>query len=129
MSSNDNKLKKLERNISQLERISNYKQNWNGYGAEPISSNLIIKVVHILNNLEHQPLIYATANGSIQLEYDNEETEDYLEIELFEDGRIQLFTTMDNEHKSVAINEDEIQSIDEDEIQERVKEFMERRQE
>lgn len=68
------KFEKLNKvNISEnLEKIKNIKlleNNWNSYGARPLSENLCDKVINLINNVIVQPKIFPTANDSILFEY------------------------------------------------------------
>lgn len=74
-----------------LDKISKYERNWNGYDADPFSEEIINKAREIVNILNIQPYIAPTANDSIQFEYKNKNN-DYLEFELFSNGKIKMFT-------------------------------------
>ena len=67
--------------LSKLNKISAYKQNWNGYGADPFDKDLIAKCKEIINNIFVYPMVFPTANDSINLEYKNSKV--YFEIEVF----------------------------------------------
>lgn len=69
--------------LDKLKKISEYKDNWNGYGAEPFDKDLIEECKTIIDNLFVYPMVFPTANNSIQLEYKNDNT--YFEIEIFSD--------------------------------------------
>ena len=75
---------KLKENLDRLNKIADFKDNWNGYGAIHFSSELIDKAKNILLNLHEQPDLFPTAQPSIQLEYERND-ESYLEINIFED--------------------------------------------
>ena len=75
---------KLKENLDRLNAIADFKDNWNGYGAIPFSSELIHSAKNILLNLNKQPDLFPTAQPSIQLEYECND-ESYLEINIFED--------------------------------------------
>ena len=74
----------LIRNMSVFEKISGYKDNWNGYGAKPIPRTVLEKTRQLLSGLNKQPEISATGAESIQLEYELDSGE-YLEFEVFAD--------------------------------------------
>lgn len=69
--------------LDKLKNISEYKDNWNSYGAAPIDKDLIDECKTIINQVSVYPEIFATANKSIQLEYHGDEI--YIEIEMFSD--------------------------------------------
>lgn len=86
----------FEKNLYILDEISNLNYNWNNNKAEAFSSKLINKVKNIIKQLSIQPDIFPTACESIQLEYVNERG-DYLEYEIFENGKIrQYFNSFDD---------------------------------
>ena len=65
--------------------VAGLEDNWNENGAKKFSNNLLKKVYTLLCSLAIQPLLYPTACGSIQLEYEKENGE-YLEFEVFEEN-------------------------------------------
>lgn len=69
--------------LKRLDEISHYSQNWNKYGADPFDQDLIDKCKQIIDNLFICPMVFPTANDSIQIEYKNGEK--YIEIEVFSD--------------------------------------------
>ena len=85
----------LRESLVRLEEIKSLKHNWNGYGAKPFSTSMISQIEKIIRNLSKQPEIYPTAQSSIQLEYNNENG-DYLEFEIFDDGKINQFLLKSN---------------------------------
>lgn len=76
---------KLLRNRETLQKISELKSNWNGYGANGFSNSLINRCKSFIEEIGFQPDIFPTANDSIQFEWKNPQG-DYLEIEFYEDG-------------------------------------------
>lgn len=82
-------------NVKQLEKIAALENNWNGYGANKFSSELIQTAKTILSTLTIQPQILPTANDSIQFEY-RKNTGEYLEFELFESGKLKKFYRSSN---------------------------------
>lgn len=66
-----------------LDSFHNYKRNWNGYDAEPFSDKLIYFVKNLISELDIIPEIFPVADGSIQLEYDQDGK--YLEFQIYED--------------------------------------------
>ena len=69
--------KKLEYNQNLLKEFKTYEKNWNLYDAEPISKEVIDRVEKLLPTLSSQPMLTATADGNVALEYLNERR-DYL---------------------------------------------------
>lgn len=84
----------LSMNLNTLKNISKLKPNWNMNGAEAFTSEHISVVDNILRGLERQPEVFPTACGSIQLEYTVGDR--YLEFEVFEDGRVKMFSVDEN---------------------------------
>ena len=80
----------LKDNLATLDDISNLEANWNGYGAQPISKQLINKTKKIIIGLKRQPELFPTAAGTIQLEYDGENGS-YLEIQICESRASEVF--------------------------------------
>jgi len=80
----------IAENLCCLREIECLEDNWNGNGASAFSKNLIEKTKSLICSLTLQPMIFPTARGSIQMEYETERG-DYLELELFEDGRLKAF--------------------------------------
>lgn len=56
---------KIKKSIIKLEEIKNLKKDWNGYGANEFSLELINKCEEIVKNLYIQPEIFPTGNNSI----------------------------------------------------------------
>lgn len=78
------------RNNTTLDQIASLKDNWNDNGATAFSEYIIQRSRDLIKKLDRQPLIFPTANDSIQFEYEKENG-DYLEFELFEDGQCKMF--------------------------------------
>lgn len=85
----------LQYNLSVLEEIRNLKEGWwDGRigrtdlteGKQAFSNNLIDKVKGIILKLKIQPEIFPTGRNSIQVEF--KINEDYIDFELFENGKI-----------------------------------------
>ena len=47
--------------------ISKLGDNWNGYGAAPISQEVVEKVSELLDSLIREPEVFPTADDTIQL--------------------------------------------------------------
>lgn len=67
--------------LKKLDEISDYAQGWNGYESDSFDPKLIDKCKNIVDYLSVPPMVFPTANGSIQFEYKDDET--YVEIEIF----------------------------------------------
>lgn len=80
----------LLHSYQKLYEISCLAEDWNGNGAKRFSTELIDSVRNIVEKIVRQPNIFPTARESIQLEYEND-LGDYLEFELFENGRFKKF--------------------------------------
>lgn len=71
-------------NLSRLQKMKEFENNWNGYGAKTFSHSLIEKCINIINQIKAQPILTPTGRGSIQIEYNFDDGR-YLEFEVFED--------------------------------------------
>jgi len=58
-------------------------ENWNDHGAKPFSSKLINHCHEIVDGLRYSPFISPTGCGSIQLEFEHNDS--YIEFEVYED--------------------------------------------
>ncbi len=79
----------LYNNINVLSSFSELQENWDVYGAQPLSNSLILKVKGVLACLENQPEVFPTGRGSIQLEYERDNGS-YLEFECYDDGHVSV---------------------------------------
>ena len=78
-----------------VERIKSFrelKQNWDGYGAEPLDPSVIVAALHFVDLIGCSPNIevFPTALGTIQFEWENGIY--YVETEVHPDGSIQSFS-------------------------------------
>lgn len=94
----------LTRNLHKLERIATLGDNWNGYGAEPLSAKLILQVRNLLYELYIQPEIFPTAAGTIQLEYEKDNG-DYLEFQLNGTGQCECFRIINGVEEFFSVHE------------------------
>ena len=78
----------IDKSLNLLSEIASLPNNWNLNGAPAFSEQLISLCRDIVHRLSHQPDIFPTANDSVQMEWENS-NEDYLEIEIFENGTIE----------------------------------------
>lgn len=78
----------LSKSFASLSEIASLQDNWNLNGAPAFSEQLILLCHDIVRFLSHQPDIFPTAQGSIQMEWDNAKG-DYLEVEIFKNGTLE----------------------------------------
>lgn len=98
---------KVAESLSRIDQIKELGNNWNGNGATAFSKELLAKARELVTLLAEQPAIFPTGRDSIQLEYEKQNG-DYLEFELFEGGRLKMFSyTHDgiSETKDVSFDE------------------------
>lgn len=81
----------IAQSLLRLGEIESLQSNWNGNGADAFSKEIISKARELICSLSIQPIILPTGRDSIQMEYENQKG-DYLELELFEDGRLKMFS-------------------------------------
>lgn len=86
---------KKVKNIQLLEEYRLLEADWNGYGAPPLSGELVDKCIGIVKELKVQPDVYPTGRDSIHFEYDVENG-GYMEFELFLD-RIEFYAELEEE--------------------------------
>ena len=71
-------------NMKRLQEIRSLRPDWNGYGADCFSGELIDICENIVESLKYQPQIYPTGRNSIQLQFELDDRS-YLEFEVFAD--------------------------------------------
>ena len=76
--------------LLRINEIRELQDDWNGNGARKFSDELIKRVEKIVMGILRQPLIFPTAQDSIQLEYEKDNG-DYLEFEIFESKEVKEF--------------------------------------
>lgn len=101
---------KLEKNIQRLNRIREFEDNWNGYGAHPFAPEFVASVRELIEHLDRQPEIFPTAQNTIQFEYDKDNG-DYLELEIFEDGTVDTFMLLNNGESNENTIENNVEAI------------------
>jgi hypothetical protein len=101
--------KKMERNINKLERISQLKENWNGYGAKPFPLALIYAAKNLIRKLYFQPQIFPTAAESIQFEFEKDNG-DYLEFQFYGNGTCEVFRIL-GDHEEEFTSQDNFTSL------------------
>ena len=83
----------LSRNFNRLGSMRGLKEGWfNGHPSNEnaFSNKLVNRVATILSRLKNQPEVFPTGRNSIQIEFEKSNG-DYLEFELFEDGKISKY--------------------------------------
>jgi hypothetical protein len=76
-------MESLKEAIKTIESFRELKHDWNGNNAEPLSEKVINKALNLAKELKPIPLVFPTANNSIQFEWEDNIL--YLEMEIFED--------------------------------------------
>ncbi len=102
--------KQNERVLSNLNLLESYKvldDDWNGNGSPRFSNEFVEDVKTIVSKLDLSPKIYSTGRGSIQLEYEKKNG-DYLEFEIFGNGRINCFQIKGEIETEKSINSNQI---------------------
>jgi len=74
-------LDKLKHNKRVLRNLANLKSNWNGYGGETISQDVIDKTEKMPSDLDYQPQVFPTGRETIQIEYFKND-DNLIEIEI-----------------------------------------------
>lgn len=101
----------LQRNYNKLDEIAALPDNWNNNQAPHFSTEIIAKMRMILSSLPIQPSVFPTARYSIQFEYEKQNGE-YLEFELFEDGRLKKFSySGDGQFSTELIEDKDVEGI------------------
>jgi hypothetical protein len=112
----------LKKNLEKLDRFSKFEVNWDGYGANPFSPQVIEKAKKLLESLEYQPKVFPIPNGNIQFEYEKDNGS-YAEFEI-SDNNDMIFGYKDNKtNKDIG---GEIFTIFTNELNDYVKDFMEK---
>lgn len=73
--------KEKGKNLEKLNKINQLTDNWNGYGAKPISNEIIQEVRTIITELNYQPEIFPLPDNEIQIEFDGP-NHSYMEIHI-----------------------------------------------
>lgn len=80
----------MQRNLQKLSEIALLKENWNGYGAKPISHFVLKRAESIIREIIEQPDLFPTADDSIQIEYEKSNGA-YLEIQITNKESYEVF--------------------------------------
>lgn len=105
-------------NLVRINKFSKLAKNWDGYNAEPISTEVIKNAKVVLNQLHFQPEVFPTAAGTIQFEYDGP-YDSYLEFQV---GNNRIFSLFYIDDKG---NERHINDVSIHELNNRIEDFYE----
>ena len=98
----------LEHNISKLNKFLKFKPNWNGYNAFAFNPLLIQKCKELLKQFKVQPLVYPTAIGCVQLEFETDKY--YLEVEVYLNHYCYYIEEGDYRHEEDNVSTTHLQS-------------------
>ena len=101
--------------LTRLTQIAMLKNNWDGYGAEPLPRDTIFRAQRLIRSLHFQPEIFPTAAGSIQIEYEKDNG-DYLELQFTGQGFCEAFRCIggNEEYFSLLDNSDAVNTLVDD---------------
>ena len=101
--------------LTRLTQIAMLKNNWDGYGAEPLPRDTIFRAQRLIRSLHFQPEIFPTAAGSIQIEY-GKDNGDYLELQFTGQGFCEAFRCIggNEEYFSLPDNSDSVNTLVDD---------------
>lgn len=71
-------------NIEKLREISSLEDGWSGPDSSAIGERVLAMAKNIVQQICHQPVIYPTGRGTIQMQFEQEDRS-YLELEIFEE--------------------------------------------
>lgn len=99
--------------IDIFDKIAALEKNWNGYGADPIPSDAIVKAKALFARLPQKPFVSPVARESIQMEYDRDDGA-YFELEVYRDhvnvfyskGRYSQLITRATDDQIFALTDD-----------------------
>ena len=102
-------------NTKRLTQIAMLKNNWDGYGAEPLPRDTIFRAQRLIRSLHFQSEIFPTAAGSIQIEYEKDNG-DYLELQFTGQGFCEAFRCIggNEEYFSLLDNSDAVNTLVDD---------------
>lgn len=83
-------------NLKKLTQIKNLPEDWNGYKANKFDEKTIKNTENLLKELAVQPELFPTAEGTIQLEYENGSDDDYLEFTVNNTDHVQVYMIYDD---------------------------------
>lgn len=73
---------KKDEQIQRLICMTQFEDNWNGYGAKPINPKAIETAKLLVELFNPTPEVTPTARGTVQLEWETDNG--YLELEIYE---------------------------------------------
>ena len=98
--------------LTRLTQIAMLKNNWDGYGAEPLPRDTIFRAQRLIRSLHVQPEIFPTAADSLQIEYEKNNG-DYLELQFTGQGFCKAFRCIsgNEEYFSLPDNSDAVNTL------------------
>ena len=101
--------------LTRLTQIALLKNNWDGYGAEPLPRETIYHAQRLIYSLHFQPEIFPTAAGSLQIEYEKDNG-DYLELQFTGKGFCEAFRCINGneEYFSLPDNSNSLNALIDD---------------
>lgn len=103
-------MRELEKYILQIKDFTRLPYNWDGYGAVPLLNEVFENSKSILETLVEIPSdIYPNPHGTLGIEYENEETNNYLIIEVGKESM--SYSTLFFSKDKVAINKDSLEDL------------------
>ena len=98
--------------LTRLTQMAMLKNNWDGYGAEPLPRETIYYAQRLIHSLHFQPEIFPTAAGSLQIEYEKNNG-DYLELQFTGQGFCKAFRCIsgNEEYFSLPDNSDAVNTL------------------
>lgn len=92
--------------IEKIKSFLNLDNDWNGYGAQVFSDQLVQKAIEIVKSFSVLPEVYPISDGRIQFEFEKANGE-YLEFEISESQAVNVFTiTADGFEQEYQIDSD-----------------------
>lgn len=80
----------MQINLNKLKEISLFHENWNGYGAQPLSTLVLKRAEEVVRGVYLQPRLFPTADNTIQMEYESSD-DAYLEIQITSGKTYEVF--------------------------------------
>lgn len=95
----------MQINLDKLKQIASFEENWNGYGAEPLSKLVLARSEDVIRRVCIQPDLFPTADNSIQMEYEKSNGA-YLEVQITDGEAYEVFfmSDKDSEGEEYLIN-------------------------
>jgi hypothetical protein len=103
-------MSKLNNYIIDIENFTKLENNWDGYGAVPLLPEVFENSKSILEVLSEIPSdVYPNPHGTLGIEYENEETNNYLRIEVGKESM--TYSTLFFSKDKVIINKDSLEDL------------------